>query len=53
MQQEKNEEVKVESIPEESNTEKEEQINNFKVENMENLESEDPWVKKKESESEN
>lgn len=31
-------------------TKQEDEINNFKVENMETLESEDPWMKKKEEE---
>ena len=46
MQAEKNKTVeeKVEETVEE--IVQEDQINNFKVENMENLESEDPWVKK-------
>ena len=34
-----------------SETQQEEKINNFKVENMENLESDDPWMKKKEGEN--
>ena len=50
-EEEKNKELNKENVKEsvkEDETQQEEQINNFKVENMENLESDDPWMKNKE-----
>ena len=49
-EEEKNQALNKENVKEsvkEDETQQEEQINNFKVENMENLESEDPWMKNK------
>ena len=50
-EEEKNQALNKENVKEsvkEDETQQEEQINNFKVENMENLESDDPWMKNKE-----